>query len=202
MPKPNGPRGILRLLRRFARDRRGLSAVEFAFVFPVMAALYLGGTALTEGIVIKRKVTLTTRTLGDLTSQYSCISDDQMNTIFMAAGAVLQPYPLGTTSFTISSLNIDKDGNATVEWSDKEVHGGTRETGRQTGQSITLPSGFWDESMTTATHLIMAEGTYNYNPVVGGNYTGPMALSETFYLRARRLSTTQQITRQTGTCSS
>ncbi len=108
-------------MRKFARDCHGLSAIEFAFVFPIMAALYLGGTALTQGIVIKRKVTLATRTIGDLASQDTNITNAEMDAIFTAATAVFQPYSTSSMTLTVTSLNIDNNGIATVEWSDKTV---------------------------------------------------------------------------------
>src|SRR5579883_3466158 len=127
----------MRRLRSFLRNRRGVAAIEFAFVFPVMVVLFLGGTALTQGIVIKRKVVLATRALGDLASQDSCISDSEANTLFPAATAIFQPYSTSTMTLTVSSLNVDQNGNATVEWSDRTVNGGARTTGRTVGSSVT-----------------------------------------------------------------
>ena len=80
-------RGILTRIARFLRDPRGVSAVEFAFVFPVMVLLFLGGTAMTQGVVLKRKTTLVTRTVGDLVSQYTQIVDTDMTAIMSAASA-------------------------------------------------------------------------------------------------------------------
>src|SRR5712692_8094544 len=87
--------GFLTRIARFRRDSRGISAVEFAFVFPVMVVLFLGGTAMTQGVVLKRKTTLVTRTVGDLVSQYTQIVDTDMTSIFSAATAVINPYPAG-----------------------------------------------------------------------------------------------------------
>ena len=195
METKKSPNGILISLRKFLRDRRGISAIEFAFVFPVMATLFLGGTVLTQGIVIKRKVTLATRTIGDLTSQDSCVTDAEMTNVFTAATAVFQPYSTNTMTLIVTSLNVDKDGNATVEWSDKTVNGGARQTGRTTGSTYPLPDGV----NTPNSHVIMAEGTYTYTPIVSTPFMGTtVPLSETFYLRPRRVL---QITRQATTCT-
>ena len=45
-------------LRRLASDQRGVSAVEFAMLLPLMLTLYLGGVEVSQGISIDRKVTL------------------------------------------------------------------------------------------------------------------------------------------------
>lgn len=178
----------MRLARLFLRDQRGLSAIEFAFVFPVMAAVYLGGTAATQGIVIKRKVTLATRTIGDLTSQDTVVWDGERDAIFTAGVVVMQPYPTSTQfTMTISSLNVDKDGIATVEWSDSYV-AGSPAAGHPTGNVITLPDGINEPN----THVIWAEGSYAYTPPVGSAYFGALSLKEQFYLRPRRVTQIQR----------
>ncbi len=56
---------------RFRHDERGVSAVEFAMLLPLMITLYLGTVEISQGVGIDRKVTLTTRTVADLASQVS-----------------------------------------------------------------------------------------------------------------------------------
>jgi len=58
-----------RSLRRFLADKRGVSAIEFAMLLPLMVTLYLGGAEVSQAIAIDRKMTLVARTLADLTSQ-------------------------------------------------------------------------------------------------------------------------------------
>ena len=52
-------RFLPRPLARLCRDRRGVSAVEFAMVAPLMIALYLGCVEISDGVAVDRKVTLT-----------------------------------------------------------------------------------------------------------------------------------------------
>ena len=37
-----------RVLRRFARDRKGVSAVEFALLLPLMMTFYIGGAEVSQ----------------------------------------------------------------------------------------------------------------------------------------------------------
>ncbi len=66
---------VFRHGRRFAGDRKGVSAVEFALILPLMLALYFGGIELGDALTIKRKVTRVTSSLSDLVTQSTTISD-------------------------------------------------------------------------------------------------------------------------------
>jgi Flp pilus assembly protein TadG len=84
---------ITQRLFRFAKDERGVSALEFAMVLPLMVTLYLGGVAVSQGISIDRKVTLASRTVADLTSQVSNVTPADVTELLKAAGAILPPVP-------------------------------------------------------------------------------------------------------------
>jgi Flp pilus assembly protein TadG len=190
-------RGILTRIARFLRDPRGVSAVEFAFVFPVMVLLFLGGTAMTQGVVLKRKTTLVTRTVGDLVSQYTQILDTDMTAIMSAATAVIQPYSGTPLTVIVSSVNIDGNGNATICWSSPNAN----TTGHPKGTPVTLPTGIGGLANAN-TSVIWAEGGYAYTLPVGSgvlNMTS-MQLSEQFYLKPRRVTTVNRCS--TGTCTS
>src|SRR5262245_11301930 len=68
-------------------DERGVSAVEFATLLPLMLALYLGAVEVSQGIGADRKVTLTARTVADLVSQISSVNNSDMTTSLNAASA-------------------------------------------------------------------------------------------------------------------
>lgn len=187
--KKKSSKGIIQSLRKFARDCHGLSAIEFAFVFPVMASLYLGGTALTQGIVIKRKVTLVTRTAGDLASQETDITDAEMNTLLKSAAVVLDPYPTGTLTITLTGVKVDKNGVGKVRWSSKSTNKGDFVQGYVVGSTLADPDGALPKLVVTdqTTDYIMVEGHYTYTPPVAQNIVGTIPLDNTFYLRPRRV---------------
>ena len=51
----------------FLCDGRGVAAVEFAFLLPVIILLYVGAGELSEAVMTSRKVETLSRTLVDLT---------------------------------------------------------------------------------------------------------------------------------------
>ena len=84
---------ITRRLSEFARDKRGVSAVEFAMLLPLMLTLYLGTVEISQGVSIERKVTLTARTVTDLVAQVASIDTAGVNAALGAATAVMAPTP-------------------------------------------------------------------------------------------------------------
>jgi Flp pilus assembly protein TadG len=178
---------ILQLSRSFARDPRGVSAVEFAVLLPLMVTLYLGTVEISQGVSIDRKVTLTTRTVADLVTQSSSISDSAMTNILNASSKILDPYPTGTLKVTVSAVSIAADKKATIAWSDTK--GGTA---RPVGQAVTLPN---DALAVPNTTLIWSEVEYLYTPTIGYVVKSAITLSDQIYMRPRLSDT---VTRTAG----
>jgi Flp pilus assembly protein TadG len=146
------------ILRRFGRDRRGASAVEFAILAPLMLCLYIGCVEISDGVAADRKVTLTAGTLANLTGQSQTITIASMGNILNASTAIMQPFD-GAISAKVSCLAIDATGKATVAWG--AATGGT--TPRAHGDAITIPAALAVPSST----LVLAEVSYQYVPVTG-----------------------------------
>src|ERR1700748_3952480 len=52
-----------------ANDGRGVAAIEFAMIVPIMLVLFFGTVIFSSGIAAERKVSLMARTLSGLTSR-------------------------------------------------------------------------------------------------------------------------------------
>lgn len=163
-----------RLMARFAGDRRGVSAVEFALLAPVMIALYLGLVEISDGIAADRKVSLTASTLANLTAQYTMLSTSEMTNILDASSAIAAPYSASNLKLTVSCLNIDANKNVTVKWS-------VARNGSALSGSVSIPA----DLQTPGTQVILAEASYAYTPVVGYTITGTLTLSDRMYMAPR-----------------
>lgn len=168
--------GFHRHLRRLWRDRRGVSAVEFALLLPLMVTLYLGTVEISQGISVDRKVTMTARTVADLVSQSTSINNVGMNDILNASAAVMYPYATGALKVTVSSINIDANSKATVIWSD--TYNGTA---RAVGSTVTVPAALIVPSST----LIWSEVQYAYKPTIGYVISGTLTLKDQLYMAPR-----------------
>ena len=168
-----------RPLRRLLADKRGVSAVEFAMLLPLMVTLYLGGAEVSQAVAVDRKMTLVARTLADLTAQATNVADSDMTNIKAAATAVIAPFNDSKLEFTISSVVIDAQKVAKIKWSDTR-NGTVRKPGDVVSVNDTLK-----DSATYPIYLIWAETKYAYTPTVGYVITGTMNLTDQIYMRPR-----------------
>ena len=106
---------IYRLYRRFAASTRGVAAIEFAMILPVLAVLFLGAFDGGRAIAIYMKVRAATYSLAAITNQYETIQLSDIQSITGATSVILSPYSSGSAVVTISQIAISKN---------KERHGG------------------------------------------------------------------------------
>jgi len=151
---------IAQLLRCFGREQRGASALEFALLAPLMLTLYIGCVEISDGVAADRKVTLTAGTLANLTSQVTTLVTADMDNIFAASTAIMNPYT-NTVSAKVSCVKIDAGGGSTVRWGAAT----TGTTAHSTGEAITIPNDL--KTAGVVTYLILAEVGYQYVPVTG-----------------------------------
>ncbi len=171
------PQWLSRRLSRFAQDDRGVSAIEFALILPLMVALYFGCVEASQGVAIDRKVTLTARTVADLVAQVSTIDTAGIDAALGASTTILAPYSTANAIVTVSVVNIDKNGDAKVVWT-RSTNGATV---RSPGQSVNVP----DALRTPNTSLVWGETSYNFTPTLTYVMTGPMTLSDQIFMRPR-----------------
>ena len=116
---------ILERAIRALRDRRGVAAVEFALILPLMLLMYIGVADVARGVIASRDVDLLSRTISDLVAQQSTaapVSSSQIQTIFTTASAVMVPFSVTNLTITVSAVDITANSNGTccqvlVRWS-------------------------------------------------------------------------------------
>jgi Flp pilus assembly protein TadG len=179
-------------LKRLVRDRRAVSAVEFALVFPLMLTIYLGGNEIGNGLTISRRVSHVGSTIGDLVAQCSSIGNSDMTNIMAAAAYVVSPYATTPLTIRVTGVTTDASSNATVTWSDEY-----QTTALTTGATFSLPIAL----RTASAFYVVAEVHYSYTPYIGYVMTGTYDINHTLYF-APRDSTTIARTTSTTLCNS
>ncbi len=185
-------------LKRLLTEDRGVAAVEFAMVLPVMVLLYLGMTELTFAVNTDRKLTHLSRTLADLTGREpGSTNATAMENIFSAATAVMAPYNSDGVNMVVSSIVVrpasgtDDDGNPNVKgfvcWSSAK---GPAASPLGEGTEVLVPQGF----RKAGSSFIRADVTMPYAPVFGSGVlqmvsgTATITLSEQTPWPVRNLS--------------
>jgi len=139
-----------------AADTRGLAAVEFAMVVPLMLVLFFGTVEFSSGVAVDRKVTLMARTLSDLTSQNISVTSTQLANIFNASTGIMTPYDASPVNARIVELYVDASLNVHQIWT--ATTGTTPPTG-----TVTVPTAL----KIAGTYLIYSEVSYLYKPTIG-----------------------------------
>lgn len=166
-------------ISRLFADRKGVSAVEFALIAPFLIVLYLGSVQVTLGLSADRKLTAAASTIADLVAQNDELGGVGLADIFAAGDAVMQPYPLTGLALRVTSLRADAAGNASIVWS--QGRGMARRT---PGDLPSVPAGL----LLPDGGLIVVEATYAYNSPLAHAGLGQFNLTETVYMRPRRVS--------------
>ncbi|MBR1122920.1 pilus assembly protein [Bradyrhizobium lablabi] len=170
---------LMRNVRSIAgllRDERGSAAVEFSVVVPIMLTLFFGVVEFSSGIAVDRKVTLVARTLSDLTSQSSCVTQTDLDGFLATGKAIMAPYSTTPLVSTVSQVYVDDNLDAKVKWSKGSAPRGNDST-------VSIPAGL----KVKGTYLIMAEVEYLYVPVgIGYVMKANINLKEQTYTRPRQ----------------
>ena len=178
--------GGRRIFARFRRDRRGVSALEFALIAPILILVYFGMAELSEAMMAQRRVSHATSAMGDLVAQHDNaqmpmhLNTDVPN-VLAAATDILAPFPTAPLNLRMTSVVVQSDGSTKVDWSAAQ---GTALPQYAQGTSITVPSGLI--STTQGDSVIMVESSYHYTSPIGYVLPGGLNFGETFYLKPRK----------------
>jgi Flp pilus assembly protein TadG len=146
-----------------------------------MLSLFFGTVEFSSAVSASRKVTMATRTLSDLVSQSSVVSDTDLSNYYIAAKTILYPFPTAPDlQMRVTSLYVDPTTKlGKPKWS--KAWGGLATL--TSGDTITLPTAL----QVGDTYLVYAEVKYKYVPAVGYmmNKTG-VPLSDATYTRPRQ----------------
>ncbi|MGF6307237.1 Flp pilus assembly protein TadG [Bradyrhizobium sp. i1.8.4] len=165
------PAFLLRSVATLGQDRRGLAAVEFAFILPLMLVMFFGTVEFSSGVAVDRKVTLMARAASDLTSQATQVVDADLQNFFSASVGIMTPYDPTPTKVTLSEIYVNASNIAKIQWSKAGViaSGATQATltasTRSQGDIVTsvVPPAL----LVAGTYLIFSEVSYKYVPTVG-----------------------------------
>jgi len=189
-------RAAARICRRFGASTRGIAAVEFAIMLPILAVMFLSTFDAANGIAVYMKVRSASYVLAAIANQYGNgtnpnyppIATTDMTNITGAASKVLAPYT-GTPVVVLSQIKATSNTAATVSWS-YSLNGTALTQGHP---YTTLPTNFALNSCggTYPCYVIVASVSYSFTPLFGSFMTGPITLSDTVLATPRAATCVQ-----------
>lgn len=163
------------LVSRLTGDERGVSAVEFAMIAPVMIAFYFGMAEFCQGYMAQKRMGHVSAMVADLVAQEETVATANLDDIFQIGGLIMKPFSTTPLKQRISSVT-QTAGIAKVTWSR-----GNGMAGRAVNETITLPAGLISDGES----IIVSEATYDYDSPVDYLMPAVTRFSHIYYLRPR-----------------
>lgn len=179
-----GFKTCLARIGRLLRDRSGASAIEFAFLAPVLISLYVSSFEITEGYNAAGKVLKAAASVADVVARQSSVDKTFLNEMIDTAEATIAPHSMDGLTLKITGVTIDSAGNAKVLWS-WDQDGGVPYT---KGTAVSVP----DDLRTPSSFLVHAEVSLPHTLLLFLSSGGGLArdartitLSRDFFYRQR-----------------
>lgn len=174
---------LVRLSGRLHRDERGVSAVEFALIAPLMILIYWGLVELCQAFMAQKRASHTTSMVADLSSQSASLKRADLQNYFAIGEQVMRPFPAGALQVRVSSLTRDSKGVVRVDWSQS-----LRPTAFPARGKTSIVDSIPDDLIENGESLIMSETVYDYQLPFArflNNSGGVTQFRNEFYLRPR-----------------
>lgn len=166
---------LRRTIGRIVRESDGAALIEFAYLTPVLLLMFLGVYEFSDAIACSRKVTITARAVADLTSQYSIVTKNDVQTIISASSQIMAPYAAGNATVRVTEITTNAKGKGTIVWSESN-NGSDRAAGK-----FTLPTQLKQANAT----YILGEVIYSYKPLANVGSLGALSLTQSIYMVPR-----------------
>ncbi len=187
-------RPIRRRAARLRRDADGSAIVEFTIVLPILALMLIASVEAASYFWSRSRANDAATAAGDLTTQYSFVSDSSIRTIFAAADAIISEnrntreavldYSVRLTSALACECEDDPDRFCYRTLWSHVYAGGEMDEGREFESTVEgVPS---DIAIDLNDTIIVAEMTYRYSPALRFVFTeAEIDVEETLYFRPR-----------------
>ena len=174
-----------RLSRRYREDDRGIAAIEFAIIAPVMIGMYFGLAEIASAISVDRRISHGTNVAGDLATQQPELKDDEIEEVLAAALRVMNVQDVDQISIDMESFILpaanqppESQGRITLN------NGG----GAFTPYDAT---GLDSKLLNANSGVVVTRVKYNYTPLQLRFFDSTITLKETFLLKPRRSDSVQ-----------
>lgn len=176
---------LTELSARLLRSDKGVAAVEFALVLPIMLVVYLGTLEASTLITMDRKVQSVAGAVGDLVARAEDqITASLLQDYFRAASGIMTPYSSANVLQVVTAIEVADDGATEVVWTRQYQNGVYSDTTPHTvGGTFPLPAAM--SNIARGQMVIAAEASYTYTPLLGMVIEQPINLYRSNFFMPR-----------------
>jgi len=177
-------------VRGFWRDRRGVTAIEFALIAPVLILLYCGFAETTQAMMAQRRLSNIASQIGDLVAQGTQTGPLKMADNFNIGNLIMAPYPTDTLKMCVYSVVSDASGKDTVAWV-KPNAAGVGMAGCPAANAVVtdISTGVLPANQS----VIVSRASYDYASPIKLVMPSTMTFKRSYYLRPRRTDAVQWV---------
>jgi len=148
----------------FARDRRGIAAVEFAMLLPIMTLLFFGMLEASDLFTVNRRLSNATNSLVDLVAKEPSITTSELSDLIVGVTRIIEPSDTSTVTMKVISVTRGPSASdpVTVHWS-RDEDGAEPYAAGSTYDKLSD-----DESLKPGQSLLVAEIGYIYDSGLTG----------------------------------
>jgi Flp pilus assembly protein TadG len=161
------------LLRRFSADQKGVSAIEFAIIFPLLFLLHVAAAEALQAYVAQRNVAHIASAMADITARNRTVSTADIDDILGASVSMIYPFPNTGLQQRVSSLSANGSGSVNADWTVKKSY--------TIGDNPSVPSGYLKANES----VIVTDVIYDYKPSFGFFMPDTIRMTRHAYARPR-----------------
>jgi Flp pilus assembly protein TadG len=174
----------LRFVRGFRRDVRGIAAVEFGLIVPLLLLMLIGTVEVSRAVAMDRRFNLVTTMVADLVAREDKITAADLTAIYKIVNQVMSPYDASSLKVSVIPV-MASSTNA----SNTKVYAGTANRPSHNGgpQLAKCASYTLTQSLIAkGASVIVVETSYTFEPIFLNYVLGKSSWTDKAYAIPRR----------------
>lgn len=184
-------------LQALVSDSRGIAAVEFALIAPLLFSLYFVTMEVSQAVETSKKVSRAASMAADLITQQQSIARTEVDAVMKIGGSVLQPYSRSVSKTFVTAIQVTDEPTprVLVVWSRKLVDGAAtpdlvKDTVTTVPDALRVRNTFLIRVVTELEYKPVITWAAESKPVLGlAAAFDNISMGETYYLRPRMSQT-------------
>lgn len=174
---------VTAFFKALARDARGVAAVEFGYIAPVMLLMLIGTIEVSRAVAIDRRFGLATSMVADLVAREKKMTAADLNAIYNIVAHVMSPYNAANLRIKVVPVKANPSNAASTL-----VYAAT--TNRPSYNGAAVPAKCSAYSLTAGlvaagSSVIVVETTYGFSPLLTGSIISAATWSDKAILAPR-----------------